>query len=99
MALKVPDLGQIPKFGTTGQTISNRKCHKGNAIYRTAQCDVTIFFNASHNNKILQHLQIAAIRSHYVGGHIMLQMAVKYFNFLITVIYSKSIELETFVCL
>jgi len=56
-----------------------------------------IYYNAIHNNKIRQYLQIAAIRSHYLGGPIMLQITVKYFNFLITVMYCKRIELKTFV--
>ena len=90
MALKTPGLAPLAKPFPI-------ECNKGNAIYRTGQCDVIIFFNAIHNNKIRQYLQIAASRSHYLGGPIMLQITVKYFNFLITVMYCKRIELKTFV--
>jgi len=95
--MKAPDLGAKPQVWHHWQINLNRKYQKGNAIYRTGQCDVIIFFNAIHNNKIRQYLQITAITSHYLGGTIMLQITVKCFNFQITVIYCKSIELKTFV--
>jgi len=38
----------------------NRKYQKDDAIFRTVQSDVMIFFNAIYNNEIRQYLQIAA---------------------------------------
>ena len=41
---------------------------------------------AIHNNTIKQYLKIAITWPHYFSGSTLLQMTLKYFNFLFTVV-------------